>query len=317
MPRNAGWAVSGSQGVRVAGPCCSADLRPILKLAHNSAVANEDFVSVFSSENRANLPVYPLDVFVLTDLGTAQLQGGATQLPREALEVMVLMDGKATVGDLEQQAPNIPPEALRNIVRSLISGGLARAPTIAETDGLDFSAFFEAAGSGEETMVSVKASATREAETGAPQLQRTGYYVSIARKAVKALSPRGGAKWAALVIEDDPDVSALVRRLLEDAGFTVRVAANRDQTVAALRDPPLPDVVILDVMLPDVNGFDILKRMKVHPALKAIPVIMLTAEAKRESVVKCLGGGADGYITKPFEKQVLLDGVRAILGIEA
>jgi two-component system OmpR family response regulator len=277
-------------------------------------VSDEVNVSVFSSENRANLPVYPLDVFVLTDRGTAQIRGGATRLPREALELLVLMDGKATIGDLEQQLPHIPSVALRNVVRSLISGGLVRAPTIAETDGLDFSAFFAAAGTGEETLVNVDASAAREAETGAPHLERTGYYVSIARKAVKAGIPRSG-KWTALVIEDDADMAALVRRLLEEAGFEVRAAANRDQTVAALNQAPLPDVVILDVTLPDVNGFDILKRMKAHPALKIIPVIMLTAEAKRESVVKGLGGGADGYITKPFERQVLLAGIKAVLGI--
>lgn len=280
-------------------------------------MAKEDFVSVFSNENRANIAVYPLDVFMLTDLGVAQIRGGATNLPREALELLVLMDGKATIGDLEQQLPDIPSETLRNIVRSLISGRLVRAPTIAETDGLDFSAFFAAAGDGEETLVGVQASATREAETGTPQLERTGYYVSIARKAVKAGSPGGGGKWTALVIEDDPATVALVRRLLEGAGFAVRAATNRDETIEALRETPLPDVVILDVMLPDVNGFDILKRMKSHPALKAVPVIMLTAEATRESVVRGLGGGADGYITKPFERTALLNGVKAVLGIDA
>jgi len=277
-------------------------------------MANEDFVSVFSSENRANIAVYPLDVFVLTDKGTAQIQGAATALPREGLELLVLMDGKATVADLEQALPHIPSEDLRNLLRVLMAQGLVRQPTIAETDGLDFSAFFAAAGDGEETLISTKASASREAEAGAPQLERTGYYVSIARRAVKAGNPRSG-KWTALVIEDDPDVATLVRRLLEEAGFEIRAAANRDEVVAALRQPPLPDIVILDVMLPDVNGFDVLKRMKAHPALKAVPVIMLTSEAKRESVVRGLGGGADGYITKPFEREVLLEGVKAVLGI--
>ena len=280
-------------------------------------MANDDIVSVFSTENRANIAVYPLDVFVLTDKGTQQIQGGATALPREALELMVLMDGKATVGDLEQALPHIPSEALRNLLRALMAQGLVRQPTIAETDGLDFSAFFAAAGDGEETLISTKASAAREAETGAPQLERTGYYVSIARRAVKSGSPRSGGKWVALVVDDDPTIVALVSRLLEEEGFAVRVSMNRDETVAALREPPLPDVVILDVMLPDVNGFDILKRMKAHPALKAVPVIMLTAEAKRESVVRGLGGGADGYITKPFERDVLLEGVKAVLGIGA
>jgi DNA-binding response OmpR family regulator len=66
-----------------------------------------------------------------------------------------------------------------------------------------------------------------------------------------------------------------------------------------------------------VNGFDILQRLKAHPALKAVPVIMLTADAARESVMRGLASGADGYITKPFERAILLDGVKAVLGIGA
>ena len=94
-------------------------------------------------------------------------------------------------------------------------------------------------------------------------------------------------------------------------------SANREQVLAGLRKLPLPDVIILDVMLPDANGFDILQRLKAHPALKAVPVIMLTADAARESVMRGLAGGADGYITKPFERAMLLDGVKAVLGIGA
>ena len=280
-------------------------------------MANENFVSVFSSENRANIPVYPLDVFVLTEQGTAQIRGGATTLPREALELLVLMDGTATVGDLEQKAPHIPSEALRNMVRALMAQRLVRQPTIAETDGLDFGEFFAAAGGGAELPESARASAGREAESGTPQLERSGYYVSIARRAVKSGGPRDGAKWKAFVVEDDPDMSQLVARLLGGAGFAVETAANRDQVLAGLRKLPLPDVIILDVMLPDVNGFDILQRLKAHPALKVVPVIMLTAEATRESVMRGLAGGADGYVTNPFEHAMLLEGVKAVLGIDA
>jgi two-component system OmpR family response regulator len=73
--------------------------------------------------------------------------------------------------------------------------------------------------------------------------------------------------------------------------------------------------VLLDVRLPDANGFDILLRMKQHPALKSIPVIMLTGEATRESVMRGLAGGADGYVTKPFELAILLNAVRSVLGL--
>ena len=277
-------------------------------------MAADKFIAVFSSENRANIPVYPLDVFLPTDLGNAQIQGGTTALPREALELLVLMDGKATIGDLEQKLPRIASAALRDLVRSLLAGGLARAPTLAESDGLDFSAYF--AQPGAEPSAGAKASAGKEAVGGTRQLERAGYYVSIARKAVTAREPQGG-RWDAFIVEDDADMAALVARLLEGAGFAVSVAANREQVVARLRRAPPPDLVILDVQLPDVNGFDILDRLKAHPALKAVPAIMLTAEATREAVMRGLAGGADGYITKPFERERLLEGVRAVLGIGA
>ena len=278
-------------------------------------MADSDFIQVFSSENRANIAVYPLDVLVLTDGGTAQLRGGTTALPAEALALLVLMDGKATVGDLEQKAPHIASEALRNLIRALVAQGLVRAPTIAETDGdlnLDVGAFLAAAPS-----AGARASADREAASGAPQLEREGYYVCIARRAVRARTPQGGAKWRVVVVEDDPDMVELVSRLLQGAGFAVQAAVNREQVLAALRQSPLPDLVILDVNLPDVNGFDILQRLKAHPALRAVPVIMLTAEASRESVMRGVVGGADGYVTKPFERAKLLEGVKAVLGLSA
>ena len=155
-------------------------------------MANDDRISVFSSENRANIAIYPLDVFVLTDRGTEQIRGGATALPPDALGLLVLMDGKATIGDLEQKAPHIASEALRNLVRALLGGGMVRASTLAEADeglNLDIGAFLAAAG-GAEPSAGAKASADREAQNSAPQLERSGYYVSIARRAVKAKSAR-------------------------------------------------------------------------------------------------------------------------------
>lgn len=276
-------------------------------------MAKGPFVDVYSNDNRANIPVYPLDVFVVTDLGLAQLRGGPTGLPPEALEVLVLSDGKATVGDIEGKLPGQSSEAVRDVLRALLGAGMVRAPTIAESEGLDFSDFFAATA---EPSGGAKASADKEAASGAPQLEREGYYVSIARQAVQPRAP-GGAPIAALVVEDDPDVSTLVARLLEKESFQVAVAANRDEVLARLRAKPAPDLVILDVHLPDVNGFDVLQRLKSHPVLKAVPVIMLTAEATRESVMRGIAGGADGYITKPFEKAALLAGLKAVLGLAA
>jgi len=103
--------------------------------------------------------------------------------------------------------------------------------------------------------------------------------------------------------------------VLASEGFKVHVAKDRAEIVAELRRPPRPDLVLLDVSLPDVDGFEVLLKIRAHPVLKILPVVMLTAKATREAVLSGLAGGADGYITKPFEIDVLLKAVKVVLGL--
>ena len=276
----------------------------------------DDRVSVFSTDNRAEVPIYPLDRFVLTDEGNKEIHAGSTRLPAEALAVLVMLDGNRTVGDLEAAIPHVPAANLRNLLRSLLAVHFVRAPTLTEQSGgieVDFDAFFKAAA--DATSPAVEKSADREALQGAPELERKGYYVSIARQAVKARAAVNGAKLAALLVEDDPDMAALIQRLLERDGFAVTLCTKREDTLARLRNRPSPDVVLLDVQLPDLNGFDLLQKLKVHPQLKLVPVVMVTADAKPESVMRGLALGADGYVTKPFDHKALVRGVKAVLGI--
>ena len=278
-------------------------------------MANER-VSVFSSENRAEVAVYPLDVFAVTQAGEEEIHRGSTQLPPEALELLVMLDGKKSVGDLEGSMPHLPPEKLRDVLRALLAAKLVRAPTLDELSdiGVDFDAFFKAAATQEPSSPGTQASADREAASGTPQLERNGYYVSIARQALKKREPAAGAKLIALIVEDDPDVATLVKRLLDGAGYAATVAGAKAEVLGRLRQQPMPDVIVLDVMLPDLNGFDLLAKLKTHPQLRVIPVVMLTADAKRESVMRGLATGADGYITKPFDHAALVRGVKAVLG---
>lgn len=124
-----------------------------------------------------------------------------------------------------------------------------------------------------------------------------------------------GEKLGVLVVEDDPDLIKLLRMYLRLEGFAPRTAAGREEITAAFRQPPKPDLVLLDVALPDADGFDVLAKMRQHPALKAIPVIMLTGKDNREAVLNGLVLGADGYVTKPFEIDVLVKAVKAVLGV--
>jgi DNA-binding response OmpR family regulator len=158
--------------------------------------------------------------------------------------------------------------------------------------------------------------ARAETAAGVSSLQAAGFYVRIARRASMPRPRDGGRAPVAIVVEDDPHLAGFLKTYLAFDGFEVRVAANRDQVISALREPPLPDLVLLDVMLPDIDGFDVLLKMREHAALKRVPVIMVTSRATREAVLTGLSRGADGYLTKPVEPDTLMQAIRAVLGVK-
>jgi CheY-like chemotaxis protein len=156
-----------------------------------------------------------------------------------------------------------------------------------------------------------------EAEGGTSILKKKGYFVRIARRAPAPREFKKDWQPTILVVDDDPDLQKLIRTYLSLEGYRMRAALKRDDILVALRQQPPPDLILLDVQLPDANGFDLLVRMRQHPVLKTMPVIMLTAEATRESVLRGLQGGCDGYVTKPFEPDLLITAVKAVLGLSA
>lgn len=266
-------------------------------------------------EPKQRIAVYPLDVYALTTAGQDELKRGSTVLTPEELELLVLIDGQANVREIGERARSVSQRQIGELLPKLISTGLVRMGTIADEDGLDFSYFFDADKPAPEPSAQAKARAATEAESGTPALQRQGYYVSIARQANVPRKPASSEQHSVLIVEDDQHLCGFLRNLLRLEGFQARTAMNRAEVIAALRQLPSPDLVLLDVVLPDANGFDILMRIKQHPALKATAVIMLTGKATRESVMRGLAGGADGYLTKPFEPEILITGVKSVLGL--
>lgn len=122
-----------------------------------------------------------------------------------------------------------------------------------------------------------------------------------------------GAAPVVLVIEDDVDIIYLVRFILERERYTVNVAADGRAAMARLADPP-PSLVLLDIMLPFTDGFQLLERIRAQPAWAAVPVVMLTAKSQERDCVRALDGGANDYIVKPFRPEELVARVRRLLG---
>src|SRR3954468_15829607 len=115
-----------------------------------------------------------------------------------------------------------------------------------------------------------------------------------------------------LILEDDPDIAALDARYLHKAGYaTDRAASGRD--ALRLVEQNTPDLIVLDLMLPHVDGLEVCRLLRSNDATAAIPVIMLTARAEESDRIVGLELGADDYLPKPFSPNELVARVRALL----
>lgn len=118
----------------------------------------------------------------------------------------------------------------------------------------------------------------------------------------------------ALIIEDDPDIAESVRYNLESAGFAALVASTGEQGLALAMDTQNPPaVIVLDLMLPGMNGMELCRRLRRESQTRRTPIIMLTAKTSESDRVAGLDVGADDYIAKPFSVRELLARVRAVL----
>lgn len=120
------------------------------------------------------------------------------------------------------------------------------------------------------------------------------------------------AKENILIVDDEEDVLELVRYNLAREGYNTHTAATGEEAVKRTREI-MPDLVILDLMLPGMDGFEVCRRLKGDPKTQAIPIIMVTAKGEESDVVVGLELGADDYVTKPFSPRVLLARVRRTL----
>ena len=126
-------------------------------------------------------------------------------------------------------------------------------------------------------------------------------------------SADAGTTQTVLVVDDDKDILELVAFRLERAGYDVLTAENGEQALALARESQ-PALVVLDVMMPSMTGYDVVEALRADDRTRDVPVIMLTARVQDADVSRGFDAGADDYIRKPFSPQELRARVEAVLG---
>jgi two-component system, OmpR family, alkaline phosphatase synthesis response regulator PhoP len=116
-----------------------------------------------------------------------------------------------------------------------------------------------------------------------------------------------------MVVDDNPDIITIVKTILEGKGYYVLSASSGQELLNLLTDRK-PDLIILDIMMPEMDGLEVLSRLKAVTETASIPVILLTAKVQYEDVLGGYKLGADYYITKPFTSTQLVNGINLLLG---
>ncbi len=182
---------------------------------------------------------------------------------------------------------------------------------------LDFTGHFEAIDLSADTMPALPTDGPAvppELLIGVSALSSDHYYVNVARTREKrAVDP---SATTVLVMEDDTTTRNILELLLtRDLGFKVRTASDVRSFVAAIQQGPLPDLLVLDIELPGkLSGFNILAKVRSHPAICNMPVIIFSSHSDPQHLHRGLSLGADAYLSKPAKASALADAIKAVLG---
>jgi|SRR6267378_3513189 len=116
-----------------------------------------------------------------------------------------------------------------------------------------------------------------------------------------------------LIVEDEPNIVISLEFLMKREGFEVEVATDGEAALMAVGESA-PDLVLLDIMLPKMNGFEVCQKLRADPRWRGMKIVMLTAKGRETEVAKGMALGADLYVTKPFSTKDLVAQVKELLG---
>ena len=247
-------------------------------------------------------------VYRLTQAGREAWESQDVAVPADYRRMLWLMDFHGHAGVIRNLLRQYPKHVLDEWLAEMEELGL-----IEQT--LDVQERESAFSSREADMTQAmdQSGVQQEADTAGASLARTGAYVAADRLALRPSPSKVPADSVVLIVEDDPDQLALADLRVSMAGYKVRVASSVNAFLQGVLDEGAPDLLLLDVALPDGDGFDVLAKMRRHPVLGSLPIVLLTAKNDAADIGKGLLLGADGYITKPYTKNILADVIRRVL----
>jgi len=254
--------------------------------------------------------------FSVTKLGSLQLTGGMTALLSEELQMLVLLSDPMQLRKVGSLLPGSGEGNVADTAGALWKRGYI-VPVNESAIEDDGSIDFLTADIAMDPQSAALKMAEGELIKARADLKRRGFYVSIARRAARKVRPVNGRGHHVLVIEDDPLLAGMYRHLLSMMGCSASTASNRMEMEVSVRELLRPDLVLLDLNLPDINGFDALHWFSNHEKFGSTPVLVASADTSKEAIVRAIALGADGYITKPIVVDSFIDSIRAILGMPA
>ena len=247
-------------------------------------------------------------IYRLTEQGRAAWESQDVAVPADYRRMLWLMDFHGHAGVIHDLLRQYPKHVLDEWLAEMEELGLIEQTLQSQESEPAFSSR-----DADRTQAMAEAGVRQEADSAGVALARTGAYVAADRLSQRPAPLKAPADSVVLIVEDDPDQLALADLRVSMAGYKVRVANSVNAFLQSMLDEGAPDLLLLDVALPDGDGFEVLAKMRRHPVLSSLPIVLLTARNDAADIGKGLLLGADGYITKPYTKNLLADVIRRVL----
>ena len=245
-------------------------------------------------------------IYRLTPAGRAAWESEERAVPADYRRLLWLIDFHGHPGLVRELMRTYPRAALDEWLAEMEELGLVEQVPAGEELEQDFARPADRTQALDEAL-------RQESQAAGELLERTGAYLALDRLKDRRAWTKAPADTVILIVEDDPDQLALADLRVSMAGYKVRVANSVKAFLESMFEEGAPDLMLLDIALPDGDGLDILKRLRRHKVLASLPIILLTARKDPADIGTGLALGADGYITKPYTKNILVDVVRAVL----